>query len=46
MFLTNEAVRLPLPGQRRRRRLRRLPPLARLFEQDQSSGGELVVCPI
>jgi predicted peroxiredoxin len=46
MFLTKEAVRLALPGFADGVACDGCPPLARLFEQYQASGGELLVCPI
>ena len=46
MFLTKEAVRLALPGHADGVACDGCPPLARLFEQYQSNGGELFVCPI
>src|SRR5438045_2506677 len=46
MFLTKEAVRLGLPGHAEGVACEGCPPLPRLFEQYQSGGGELLVCPI
>ena len=46
MFLTKEAVRLALPGIADAVVCEGCPPLARLFEQYGSGGGELLVCPI
>jgi predicted peroxiredoxin len=46
MFLTKEAVRLALPGHADAVACEGCPPLARLFEQYQANGGELLVCPI
>src|SRR5215813_14155931 len=46
MFLTKEAVRLALPGHAEAVACDGCPPLARLFEQYQEHGGELLVCPI
>ena len=46
MFLTKEAVRLGLPGFADAVACEGCPPLARLFEQYASGGGELIVCPI
>jgi predicted peroxiredoxin len=46
MFLTKEAVRLALPGVAEGVPCDGCPPLARLFEQFASGGGELLVCPI
>src|SRR4051794_12630657 len=46
MFLTKEAVRLALPGHADAVACDGCPPLARLFEQYQQNGGELLVCPI
>ncbi len=46
MFLTKEAVRLALPGYADAVACDGCPPLARLFEQYQEHGGELLVCPI
>jgi predicted peroxiredoxin len=46
MFLTKEAVRLALPGIADAVACDGCPPLARLFEQYASGGGELLVCPI
>lgn len=45
-FLTKEAVRLALPGHAISVACDGCPPLARLFEQFQQNGGELMVCPI
>jgi predicted peroxiredoxin len=46
MFLTKEAVRLALPGFADAVACEGCPPLARLFDQYASGGGELLVCPI
>jgi predicted peroxiredoxin len=46
MFLTKEAVRLALPGYAEAVACDGCPPLARLFEQYATGGGELLVCPI
>jgi predicted peroxiredoxin len=46
MFLTKEAVRLALPRVADAVVCEGCPPLARLFEQYASGGGELLVCPI
>jgi predicted peroxiredoxin len=46
MFLTKEAVRLGLPGYAEAVACDGCPPLARLFEQYATGGGELLVCPI
>src|SRR4051795_1915803 len=46
MFLTKEAVRLALPGHADAVACDGCPPLARLFQQYQDKGGELLVCPI
>jgi predicted peroxiredoxin len=46
MFLTKEAVRLGLPGYADGVACEGCPPLARLYEQYASGGGELLVCPI
>ncbi len=46
MFLTKEAVRLALPGIADAVVCEGCPPLARLVEQYESGGGELLVCPI
>jgi predicted peroxiredoxin len=46
MFLTKEAVRLALPGHADAVACDGCPPLARLFEQYQANGGELLICPI
>ena len=46
MFLTKEAVRLGLPGFADAVACEGCPPLARLFEQYEQGGGELLVCPI
>jgi predicted peroxiredoxin len=46
MFLTKEAVRLALPGTAAVVACDGCPPLARLFEQYASGGGELLTCPI
>ena len=46
MFLTKEAVRLAVPGHAEGVACDGCPPLARLFEQFGSGGGQLLVCPI
>ncbi len=46
MFLTKEAVRLAVPGHAEGVACDGCPPLARLFEQFEQGGGELLVCPI
>jgi len=46
MFLTKEAVRLGLPGYAEGTACDGCPPLARLFQQYEEGGGELLVCPI
>lgn len=46
MFLTKEAVRIATPGVANTVACEECPPLARLFEQYASNGGELLVCPI
>ena len=46
IFLTKEAVRLATDGFARAVACDGCPPLARLFEQYQANGGELLVCPI
>ena len=46
MFLTKEAVRLGLPGYADGVACEGCPPLARLYEQYASGGGDLLVCPI
>jgi predicted peroxiredoxin len=46
MFLSKEAVRLALPGYADAVACDGCPPLARLFQQYQENGGELLVCPI
>lgn len=46
MWLTKEAVRLALPGHAVGVACDGCPPLARLFEQYEEGGGELLVCPI
>lgn len=46
MFLTKEAVRLALPGHAIGIACDGCPPLAKLSEQYQGAGGELMVCPI
>ena len=45
MFLTQEAVRLALPGHAEGVFCEECPPLERLFEQFAEGGGELMVCP-
>jgi predicted peroxiredoxin len=45
-FLTKEAVRLALGGFADAVACEGCPPLARLFEQYATAGGELLVCPI
>jgi predicted peroxiredoxin len=46
MFLTKEAVRLALPGVASAVACDGCPPLARLYEQYASGGGELLACPV
>jgi predicted peroxiredoxin len=46
MFLTKEAVRLALPGVADAVACEGCPPLAGLFEQYASGGGQFLVCPI
>ena len=46
MFFTKEAVRLALPGHADGVACDGCPPIARLFEQYQSNGGKIFVCPI
>ena len=46
MFLTKDAVRLGLPGHAEGVACDGCPPIERLFEQFESGGGELLVCPI
>jgi predicted peroxiredoxin len=46
MFLTKEAVRIPLPGYAEGVACDGCPPLSRLLEQYTDGGGELLVCPI
>jgi predicted peroxiredoxin len=46
MFLTKEAVRLALPDHATGVACDGCPPLARLFDQYEAAGGELLVCPI
>lgn len=46
MFTTKEAVRLGLPGYAAAIESAGSPPVARLFEQFQERGGELLLCPI
>ena len=46
MFLTNEAVRLGLPGYADGIACDGCPQLSRLFQQFADGGGELLVCPI
>jgi predicted peroxiredoxin len=46
MFLTQEAVRLGLPGHTEGVACEGCPPLPRLFEQYTEGGGQLLVCPI
>jgi predicted peroxiredoxin len=46
MWLTQEAVRLALPGHAQAVACAGCPPLARLFDQYAEGGGELLVCPI
>ena len=46
MFLTKEAVRLALPGHAAGVACDGCPPLAKLFDQFEQGGGELLVCPI
>jgi predicted peroxiredoxin len=45
MFLTQEAVRLALPGTARGEGCDGCPPLERLFQQFTDGGGEFIVCP-
>jgi predicted peroxiredoxin len=45
MFLTQEAVRLALPGTAQGEGCDGCPPLERLFQQFADGGGELLVCP-
>jgi predicted peroxiredoxin len=45
MFLTQEAVRLALPGVAQGEGCEGCPPLERLFQQFAEGGGELLVCP-
>jgi predicted peroxiredoxin len=45
MFLTQEAVRLALPGFVQGLGCDGCPPLERLFEQYTTGGGEFIVCP-
>jgi predicted peroxiredoxin len=45
MFLTQEAVRIALPGHAEGIGCDGCPPLERLFEQYTEGGGELLVCP-
>jgi predicted peroxiredoxin len=45
MFLTQEAVRLALPGVAQGEGCEGCPPLERLFQQFADGGGELIVCP-
>jgi hypothetical protein len=46
MFLTKEAVRVPLPGYAEGIACDGCPPLARLLDQFAAGGGQLLVCPI
>ena len=46
MFLTKDAVHLALPGHAAGIACDGCPPIARLFEQYEEAGGELMVCPI
>ena len=46
MFLTKEAVRVALPGYADGTACDGCPPLARLLEQFEAAGGQLLVCPI
>lgn len=46
MFLTKEAVRLALPGYGEGTACDGCPPVARLLEQFEAGGGQLLVCPI
>jgi predicted peroxiredoxin len=46
MFLTKEAVRLAVPGYAEGVACDGCPPLARLYEQFEQGGGQLLVCPI
>ena len=45
IFLTQEAVRLAVPGTAEGTFCEGCPPLERLFEQFAEGGGELMVCP-
>ena len=46
MFTTKEAVRLGTPGYAQAIESAGAPPVARLFQQFVSGGGELLLCPI
>jgi predicted peroxiredoxin len=46
MFLTQEAIRLAVPGHAQGISCDGCPPLERLFEQFAQGGGALLVCPI
>ena len=46
IFLTKEAVRIPLPGYAEGTACEGCPPLARLLEQFAAGGGQLLVCPV
>jgi predicted peroxiredoxin len=46
MFLTKEAVRLPLPGYGEAIACDGCPPIPRLLEQFADGGGQLLVCPV
>jgi predicted peroxiredoxin len=46
IWCTKEAVRLALPGHAEGVACDGCPPLARLFEQFEQGGGELLICPI
>lgn len=46
MFATKEAVRLGTPGYAQAIESAGAPPVARLFDQFISGGGELLLCPI
>ena len=46
MFVTKEAVRLPIKGYAQGVACDGCPPLPRLYEQYTGGGGEMLVCPI
>ena len=46
MFLTKEAVRIPLPGYANAVACDGCPSLASLMERDEKAGGRYLVCPI